>query len=363
MRRPRRQRRGFSLLIVLMLVGFASTLGISYMSSASIKSASADNMAQSVRSRYLAEAGLEHAAWMLKTNPSGLSSVATGPFSIDATDDAYYFWGQATGEQGMYLLTGRGVVGSLVRNVSATVYLDNQYYDLMMSLNPTCYWRMDDTSGSTCQDVKNECDGTYNNGPDLGGEGVLSGSDSPSVEFDGNNDYVDLDSYDVDGDELTLLAWVRRSDASGSKPKGYIFGKAQTPAANKHYWGVSTYPKWGNIYLRFHLRTDGSVTELSAESGELVNEQWHLVAAVYDGATMKLYLDGQEVATVAKTGDIDTASNVDTWIGGHPKNANTRPWPGDLDEVALFKRALTPEEIQSLFANQAAAMEMIEWHE
>ena len=105
MRRSRRQRRGFSLLIVLMLVGFASTLGISYMSSASIKSASADNMAQSVRSRYLAEAGLEHAAWMLKTNPSGLPASPAGSYSIDSSDDGYYFWGQATGDQGMYLLS------------------------------------------------------------------------------------------------------------------------------------------------------------------------------------------------------------------------------------------------------------------
>ncbi|MHC4985542.1 MAG: LamG domain-containing protein [Planctomycetota bacterium] len=384
MRRSRRQQRGFSLLIVLMLVGIASTLGISYMSSSSIKSTSADNLTQAVRSRYLAEAGLEHAAWMLKTNPTSLPASPSGPFAIDATDDGYYFWGQATGEEGMYLLTGRGAVGSLVRDVSATVYIDNQYYELMTSMNPTCYWRMDDISGSTCRDVKGVRDGRYRNGPDLQVEGALSGSDNASVDFDGNNDYVDLDDFVMEGEALTLLAWVRRSDDSGSKPKGYVISKSTGPATNKHYWALSTYPKWGDIYLRFHLRTEGDVTQLSARSGALANEQWHLVAAVYDGETMRIYLDAQEVASVAKTGSIgdedddgngngngngndddddDDGDGVSAWIGANPSNSNTRPFPGRLDEVAVFERALTPQELQSLYANQASALEMIEWHE
>lgn len=366
MRQARHRQSGFALMLVLTLIVLGAVYGMTYLSSASVKAASSTNMGLSIRSRYLAEAGLEHALHVLRVSPASLSgsiSAPFGPYQLDATSDAYTFWGEPTGQPDEYRLTGRGVAGSLARELSLTARADNNFYSKMMEYDPMSYWRMDETGGVVCTDVKGQTSGTYMNGVVLGAPGVLNGSQSPSAEFDGNNDYVDLGGMDVGGSGLTIVAWVQVSTDPGADPKGYILSKATGPAVKNHYWGLSTYPDLGSRYLRFYLRTGNTVTELSATSGVMQVGTWHLCAAVYDGSTMKIYLDGQQVASTSKAGDIATDDSVNTWIGDNPMNANIRPWPGLLDEVAILDKPLSQEQLQALYESQVSTVEIVEWHE
>ena len=148
MKTIRHHPNGFALIAVLVLVAVAGTLGISYLASASVKVSSSVNMAQAVRCRYLAEAGIEHALHIVRTDILGVGGPGTarGPFQIDGTSDSYWFYGQATGTDDEILLVGTGQVGNLTRTVSATVRTDNDYFNQMMNLGPMSYWRMDDES-------------------------------------------------------------------------------------------------------------------------------------------------------------------------------------------------------------------------
>ena len=111
---------------------------------------------------------------------------------------------------------------------------------------------------------------------------------------------------------------------------------------------VSTIKVGTTTRLRFRLKTNGTTTTLIATSGDLLDNQWVHVAAVYDGATMKLYKDGVEVGSVAKTGSITTNSGVSAWIGGNPPGATDRAWDGQIDDVRVYSRALTAAEIAVL---------------
>ncbi len=91
---------------------------------------------------------------------------------------------------------------------------------------------------------------------------------------------------------------------------------------------------------------------LIATSGNLTENQWHHVAAVYDGDTMILYYNGTPVGTRTKTGTIATNPNIPVWIGGNPSGATHRPWHGSLDELAIYNQALTPQQIQTLAAGR-----------
>ncbi len=366
MRRARDRQSGFALMLVLMLIVFGTIYGMTYLSVASVKAASSANLALSARSRYLAEAGLEHALHVLRVSPASLTgSVAAplGPYKVDATGDSYTFWGQATGLPNEYKLTGRGVAGSMARELSLTARTNNEFYSKMMEYDPASYWRMDDASGVVCADVKGEYNGTYMNGVTLGAEGVLDSSQSPSAQFDGNNDYVDLDAMDVDGSVLTLVAWVLIEADPGGNPNGYILSKSTGPAIKNHYWSLSSYSKFSERYLRFNLKTGATVTELSATSGELAAGTWYLCAAVYDGSRMKIYLDGKIVASTPKTGTIPIDGTVDAWMSGNPDNASVRPWDGLLDEVAVLDKALSQEQLQALYETQMATVEIVEWNE
>ena len=103
---------------------------------------------------------------------------------------------------------------------------------------------------------------------------------------------------------------------------------------------------------RFRLKTGGNTTTLVASSGNLSNNTWVHVAAVYDSATMRLYLDGLEVGSTAKIGAISTNSTVSVWIGSNPPSATSKPWDGGIDDVRVYNRSLALLEIQTLASGQ-----------
>jgi hypothetical protein len=91
--------------------------------------------------------------------------------------------------------------------------------------------------------------------------------------------------------------------------------------------------------------TNGSTTTLFGSGGVLTSGTWIHVAAVYDGAQMRLYQDGVEVGNTSKIGNIDQNA-VAVWIGRNPDGK--RPFDGRIDEVYIYDQALTAAEIQVL---------------
>jgi hypothetical protein len=79
-------------------------------------------------------------------------------------------------------------------------------------------------------------------------------------------------------------------------------------------------------------------------SSALPLNTWSHIAATYDGATKRLYLNGVPVASQAQTGLIQTSTGALT-IGGDPLYGQY--WAGLIDEVRVYNRALSPSDIQT----------------
>jgi hypothetical protein len=205
-------------------------------------------------------------------------------------------------------------------------------------------WPLDEGSGNTANDVSgNGNNGSLVNGPSWAGD-VLN--------FDGSNDYVNLGGLDVPGSALTIAGWVRADDLANCNARDCrIVSKASGTATADHYFMVSTMKVSGNTRLRFRLKTNGATETLVASSGNLSNNVWVHVAAVYDGANMRLYKDGTLVGSKSKTGNIDTNGSVQTWIGGNPPYAATRPWDGAIADVMIYDKALTAQQITALMGS------------
>jgi concanavalin A-like lectin/glucanase superfamily protein/flagellar hook capping protein FlgD len=77
--------------------------------------------------------------------------------------------------------------------------------------------------------------------------------------------------------------------------------------------------------------------------------QWHHVAATCDGTAMRLYVDGQLDASASRTGTIQTGPSA-ILIGARSDGTNASNFPGLIDELALYNRALGSAEIQALAA-------------
>jgi hypothetical protein len=204
------------------------------------------------------------------------------------------------------------------------------------------YWPFDLGVGTIAIDASgNGHTGFLVNGPQW--------TPGPTLLFDGSNDYVDTGSFDVSGTALTLAAWVYADNlANCSSRDCRVLSKATGTAEDDHYFMLSTISSGAETRLRFRLKTGGSTTTLIAWSGAVSEHQWVHVAAVYDGSSMELFLDGESVGSTDKIGSMTGNGAVPVWIGGNPTDPSSKPWQGKIDEVRIYDRALSAAELQAL---------------
>ncbi len=166
--------------------------------------------------------------------------------------------------------------------------------------------------------------------------------------FDGTDDYVSLNKMNVSGSAITLEAMINSSNLSNCyNNQCRIISKAVGNLENDHYWMLSTTTSGANTVLRFRLKTNGTTSTLIATIGAFSENTWYHVAATYNGTSMQLFLDGNQVGNMQKTGSLTTNALVDAWIGGNPSVATGYPWEGEIDEVRIWNTARTQAQIQA----------------
>lgn len=218
-------------------------------------------------------------------------------------------------------------------------------------------WSMDEGSGSVALD---SAAGIWNGtleGPTWSPDGVGAhalGATSGALRFNGAGDVVQLGAPDVSGNELTMTGWIRADDFDVSD--GRILSKASGVLGEEHFWMLSTFREGGLDRLRFRIRTNGTTSTLVASGAALRPDEWIFVAATYDGQTMRLYQDGELVGSKAKTGAIATSPAVPAAIGNQPDGS--RSFDGLIDEVRLYSRALSPEDL-SLVAGEGQRLDCL----
>lgn len=130
-------------------------------------------------------------------------------------------------------------------------------------------WRLDETSGTVAHDAS----GNGHNGTLVGDPMWAHGKIGGALDFDGNDDLVELGKFDVVGPGITLAGWIRPD--SFTINDGRIITKANEWGENDHWWMLSTISSGAEIRLRFRLKTEGqSTTTLIASSGSLVMDVW-----------------------------------------------------------------------------------------
>lgn len=87
----------------------------------------------------------------------------------------------------------------------------------------------------------------------------------------------------------------------------------------------------------------------------MLNDQWYFVAVTFEFQTgeMILYRDGVEVARAIVPESLRARVDSHVLVGA---KAHTLPWIGTLDDARLYDRALSPEQIVSLFTNGGDVM-------
>ncbi len=201
------------------------------------------------------------------------------------------------------------------------------------------YWKFD---GDTQDASGNNRHGTLAGNPVL----IQAGAHGGALSLDGNGDYVTIAGYkgvNATGGvqhAFTVANWFRTTFDSGDR--------------EMVTWGTNVGGQrlsW-RVYLGA-LRTEHGSGNLMGTT--LCNDgEWHHGALVVaEGANLRvpatrLYLDGvEEAVTSGSNTAFNLTAGADVSIGRRADN-NTRYWLGELDEVRIYDRALTAEEVKAL---------------
>ncbi len=212
------------------------------------------------------------------------------------------------------------------------------------------YWPLDDNSGTGAADSStNSNNGTLTNGPTW-----TTGQIGTAVDFDGNNDHVsvsdDIALNATDTADLTITGWFNRDTFTTDDT---VIAKRNGIAAGDI--GYIIYIDDATDQLIFEA-SDGTDEYSLTSVSTFTATGWHHFVVTWDensAANSEIYIDGvANNATDSGTiGNIGTLTNALALFFGAEANVGVgNPFDGKLDEVRLYNRVLSVDEIGRLYS-------------
>jgi len=244
-----------------------------------------------------------------------------------------------------------------------TVFLQNGYTEPVVTDGLVSYWTFDqqDIAGGTVKDVWGENDGKI-----VGDPKVVDGHVGEALEFDGSDDYVNLTNLGDFGEKVgasTFEAWVK----TGFKKDWTTLFKVLDQGCNMA-WAIDVnrsakagFPFAEDI-VHYYVRQK-SAAGCNAIAVEiefpLSDGKWHhIVFGIVDPgkSEVSIYMDGEPQEII-----VGDAKKLDTFIpfvepvyigAANNRGKVERHFPGLIDEVRIYDRPLTADEVTRNFESK-----------
>ncbi len=191
-------------------------------------------------------------------------------------------------------------------------------------------------SGNEVKDIS-----SYGNkGLIKGSPKVVAGYRGEALDFNGSSDTVEIvtsENLAKTAKQITMEAWVfTRKDGTQE-----VISKWDNVMN-----GIIHFEFQAGGVIRYCMRdkNDATIVNLLTPAGKLPMQEWAHVAETYDGKTARIYVNGNEVLNGAGAGDMRDNNDVKYWIGSI--YATDRWFDGLIDEVRIWSKALTQEEVK-----------------
>ncbi|MHA6669450.1 PKD domain-containing protein [Homoserinimonas sp. A447] len=219
--------------------------------------------------------------------------------------------------------------------------------------HPTHYYRLGESSGSTVvnwagptanvtqtANTNAQVNATAGSGVSRGVGGAIAGDSNTASRFNGTSSGRAVSSQQTwTDDSMTVEAWFRTSISSGKilgfGNSGSVTGNSSSSAQDR-----SLYLNGGRVNWSVF---DTQTRTLQSGTG-YNNNQWHHAVGTLNEDGMRLYVDG---TLVASNGSTDYGRGFwGYWkVGGDTTPAGNQNFTGDLDEVAIYKTALSAGQV------------------
>jgi len=206
------------------------------------------------------------------------------------------------------------------------------------------YWSLDKSTidGNKVKDTVGN-----NNGEMKGSPKVVAGKIGEALEFNGTSDYVEIpnnDNMNFGTGDFTLCVWAKTKATTGRwAQRQDIAGKGDPSVSG---YAISADSNKGFFWV-------GGAGEFTGTT-DINDDKWHYIVGVRKSSDCFIYVDGK------LEGKGTNAENVDTTLSmifaKHPLKSESY-FAGAIDDVSLYKRALTENEILTNFSSKGAEVD------
>jgi hypothetical protein len=227
------------------------------------------------------------------------------------------------------------------------------------------WWKFDEGSGDIASDSAGGTDGVIHEA------NWTSGQIENALSFDGIDDYVsaaDESSLDISG-AVTVSAWVKlNDDVNNQAIAGKVTSGGGYSGGGYHLvFSSGTGYSDGTFRLVFK-KADGDAgtgsgnygintnwDRVVSEKNDWTTDIWYHVAGIWDGTTdsggMKIYINGMPDANHTASQEEMLTNNHSLQIGRTLYTSPSNQFDGIIDDVRIYNRALSDEEVEQLYEN------------
>ena len=291
-----------------------------------------------------AEEGGDFIFTVTANNAEAFQWLKDGNVIAGATGSSYTVSDVKTTDAGQYSVTVSNLTGGVVSDAATlevtAVQTYDTYADTVRADSPIHYFPMDETDGTTAEDLGNMAGigGIYTGGVTLGQPSVIEKL-GKAVRFDGNNGtFVDLGLFHP-GVNISIEAWVNL-DPSATSPYSAIVAR----------WDGSYEMDFNGSTANLVIRSDVNPAALGlvAAAAPSTRGEWHHVVSVFSEGKLSIYVDGVKGSEQTLGGGLQNlrAPNPDRVLIGATREG-VFGFKGMIDEVAIYDTGLSAAQIRA----------------
>lgn len=220
-----------------------------------------------------------------------------------------------------------------VEDSSIFLLEQDTYLAEVLADSPISLWRLGETSGTSAVDYMGVQNGTYTGGYTQNQTGALLGDSDPAVLLNGSTGYInvpDHNSLDLGDGPMTIECWIKRTNTTAAEQKfgnrGNLSWELRITSGHFFYFG-----QYGV----------GTIVETTTTVNDT---NWHHMVATKNGATAKIYIDGNDVSGVTNS---RTLSNVTDALSIGRRYDNAEYFNGSIDEFAIYGSVLSASRVKA----------------